>query len=384
MAATVRNMVGFWIPQETAYGSGSGSTVSNGAGEGKVNFDTEHLEAFAGVGVAMGSDTVSWLHGEIKPADFGGVDFLSIIIYCETLGSVNKGPQLAIKIVSGSPQKYVVGLYQSDGFTLIAWGATEWTFGVWYEFRIEGGVFGAVLDYGVKGSIANEVTDATYTQLLNTSIHIDTSDNNESSIYCVYRNLAVLSSTTRADQMAEPNIQEKTHNGSGTPDYDDFNLSGGSDKSILVDDWESGDADDDTTYLISAVAADETDRQTLLTDALTLADVIAVKIYGRMRLDIDAKDATSGVMISDNFNNSQGVRTIRATDAWFYIRAVFNTNGNSLPWSQGRLNAMEYGFSHTDGGDITNVRGSAVHCEALAMVADAGVDPPKPDYVLVF
>ena len=372
MAVTIRNMVGFWIEEAGVYGFPSASTVSDGSGVGKCNFDIQHLEAIASLPFTdMGSDTLGWLHGEIKVSDFGTPPDESSIVYCENSSSVNKGPQLHVKL-SGSG--FVVGLYQSNGSTLIAWGSTEWTFDTWYEFRVEGGAFGAVLDFGVKGSIANEVTDASYTQLLDVRIHINTTDHNEGQIYCRYRNLALASSTTRADRMAEPNIQEKLHNDSGTPDFDGYNLSSGSNKSDLVDDWEVSLADDGT-YLISDIDAGDTLRQTLLTDTLTLDDVIAVKIYSKMRLDLEDKDGVYGSMISDGSGNLQEERKSAIADNYQYRRAIFNTNGNGDPWTQARLDAMEYGFSYTDGGDITNVRGTAVHCEVLAMVADAGTDP---------
>ena len=373
MAATVRNMVGFWIPQEAAIGFAGGSFDSNGSGEGKAGFDGDGLEAFqASTYPTMGSDTIGWLHGEIKVEDFGDADDESVIIYCENQVSSNRGPQLFVKL-SGSG--FVVGLYQSNGSTLIGYGSTVFSFGTWYEFRTEGGTFGAVLDFGVLGSMTEQVNDKTYTQLLDTRIHPVTTNHSEAAKFCHYRNVALLTSTTRVDRMAEPDIQEKIHNDSGTPDFDEFNTSSGSDKSILVDDWESGNADDNTTHLITDVAANDTDRQTLLTDSLTLANIIAVKVYGRIRLDIDDKDGTAGVMISDGSGNFQELQLLLISNGWFYRRSLWNTNGNGDPWTQTRLDDMEYGFSYTDGGDITNLRATVVHCEALAMVADAGVDP---------
>ena len=366
------NFAGWTSPDEDYYGpTHSGATV--GSGSLTLAMDgSENLQLTQPGPSDILLNTYRWLHGSLLIPDWDKPLRATEVLYTESTTGIAKGPQLFADI-SGSG--FVVGLFKADGSTVLGTGSTEFSFDTEYEYRIEENGSSVVLDFGVAGSMSEEV-NAAYNEInsrMDVRVRFRT-DIAISDLDITYKAFGYYTSPDRSSRQRTITVLALPHN-DDTPQVDEYTtISSGTDKSAMVDDYVSGGADGDGTTISSSIAKGETEGQTLVTPNISLSTVQALKVTLEHRLQIADKEAVMGSLIGDGSSGEHSHVNIDTSTAYHFFRTVFTTDANGNPWTQARLDNVQYGHEITVGPedeDVVNVFLTAVHAEAIGSTADA-------------
>ena len=367
------NFAGWTVPDNDYYGSlNSGATTGSGslilALDGSANLQLKQPR--------LGDvplSTYRWLHGSLfLPEWTGFANTVILLLHSESILGTDKGPKLYAKRTAGSG--YVVQLRESNGSTILGTGSTEFSFDTEYEYRIESNGSFVVLDFGSAGSMSEEV-NAAYTQQMDRRVRFVVNFNTPG-LDVTYKAFGYYTSPNRQDRQRTITVLALPHD-DNTPQVDEYpNIHpSGTDKSVQVDDYETGGADGDSTYIRSEIAKGETEGQTLVTPNISLSTVQALKVTLEHRLISADKEAVMGPLIADGFVGGEHSHRINnAATSYTFFRSVFTTDANGNAWTQTRLNNAEYGHELTAGPediDVVNVHLTAVHAEAIGSTADA-------------
>ena len=363
------NLAGWTSPDEDYYGTiNSGATVGSGSLTIPLN-GTSFLQLTQPVG-DVPLNTYRWLHGSLLLPEWTGfANTVVLLLHSEDTFGIDKGPKLYAKRTAGSG--YVVQLRESNGSTILGTGSTEFSFDTEYEYRIESNGSFVVLDFGVAGSMSEEV-NAAYAQQMDQRVRFVVNFNTPG-LNVTYKAFGYYTSPNRQDRQRTITVLALPHN-DDTPQVDEYpTLSAGSNKSAMVDDYVTGGGDGDITRISSQIGAGETEGQTLVTPNISLSTVQALKVTLEHKLQIEDKEVVMGPLIGDGSSGEHSHKRINTGTAYTFFRAVFTTDANGNAWTQARLDNVQYGHELTVGPentDVVNVNLTAVHAEAIGSTAD--------------
>ena len=364
------NFAGWTVVDEDYYGPiHSGATV--GSGSLTIPMNQSFLQLIQPTLGDVTLSTYRWLHGSLLVPNWSDLEEATTrLLHTENTFGAPRGPKLyAVKRGSS----YVVQLRKSDGTSLGSAGSTEFSFNTEYEYRIESNGSSVVLDFGTAGSMSEEMNVA-YAEQMDQRVRFITNFFTDPALDITYKAFGYYTSPNRQDRQRTITVLALPHN-DDTPQVDEYpTLTTGTDKSAMVDDYDSGGADVDTTTISSSIAKGETEGQTLVTPNISLSTVQALKVTLEHRLQIADKEAVMGSLIGDGSSGEHSHVNIDTSTAYHFFRTVFTTDANGNPWTQARLDNVQYGHEITVGPedeDVVNVFLTAVHAEAIGSTADA-------------
>ena len=154
----------------------------------------------------------------------------------------------------------------------------------------------------------------------------------------------------------------------GTPVYDQWNNSGGTNKADSTDDLIAGNNDGETTRIADPGTVNTAFRQTLFTTALTQTDISAVQVGAIFRVTSDSKIISVAYIISDGTTSVSSSLSSDTDTAYHSLEnIIYNTAPDGTSWDQTDLNNMQIGRLSNIGAEAINQRVTTMMAEVLSL-----------------